>query len=42
MVYDISEYYADEIATYHFLNIPSGLIYDKRYHFYRKATIVLV
>ena len=40
-MYDISEQYADEIVTYHFLNIPSDLIYDKCYRFYRKATIFL-
>ena len=28
-MYGISEQYADDTATYHFLNVPSDLIYDK-------------
>ena len=40
-MYDISEQYADDIVTCHFLNIPSDLIYDKCYRFYRRTTIVL-
>ena len=32
-MYDISEQYAEEIVTYHFLNIPSNLIYRKCYPF---------
>ena len=39
MMHDISEQYTDDIATYHFLNIPSDLIYDKCYPFYRRAPI---
>ena len=41
MMHGISEQYADDIATYHFLNVPSGLIYDKRYSFYRGTTTIL-
>ena len=29
MMYDISEQYADDIVTYHFLKIPSDLIHGK-------------
>ena len=39
-MYGVSEQYADDIATYHFLNPPSDLIYDKCY-FYRRTTNVL-
>ena len=39
MMYDTSEQYTDDIVTYHFLNIPSDLIYDKCYPFYRRTTI---
>ena len=47
MIYDISEQYPDNIVTYHCLNIPSDLIYDKCYLFYAKTknnyfTFVLV
>ena len=38
-MYDISGQYADNIVTYHFLTIPSDLIYDKCYPFYRRDTI---
>ena len=38
MMYGISEQYADGIVTYHFLNVPSDLIYDKCYSFYRRTT----
>ena len=38
MMYDISEQYADDIVMYHFLNVPSDLIYDKIYSFYRRTT----
>ena len=38
IMYDISEQYADEIVTYHFLVITSDLIYDKCYSFHRKTT----
>ena len=38
MIDGISEQYADDIATYHFLNVPSDLIYEKRYSFYRRTT----
>ena len=37
MIYDISEQYPDNIVTYHCLNIPSDLIYDKCYLFYAKT-----
>ena len=40
-MYDISEKYADDIATHHFLNIPSDLIYDKCYSLYGRTTIFL-
>ena len=38
MMYGISEQYADGIITYHFLNVPSDLIFDKCYSFYRRTT----
>ena len=38
MMYGISEQYADDIVTYHFVNVPSDLIYDKCYSFYRRPT----
>ena len=38
MMYGISEQYADDIVTCHFLNDPSDLIYDKCYSFYRRTT----
>ena len=38
MMYGISEQYADDIVTYYFLNVPSYLIYDKYYSFYRRTT----
>ena len=31
MMHGIFEQYADDIVTYHFLNVPSDLIYDKCY-----------
>ena len=34
MMYGISEQYADDIVTCHFLNDPSDLIYDKCYSFF--------
>ena len=37
-MYDISEQYADDIVTYHFLNIRSDLIYDKFYPYHSKIT----
>ena len=37
-MYEISEQYAYDIVTYHFLNVPSYLIYDKCYSFYRRNT----
>ena len=37
MMNDIFEQNTD-IVTYHFLNIPSDLIYDKCYSFYRRTT----
>ena len=39
-MYGISEQYADEIVTYHFLNVLSDLIYDKCYYFCRRTTNV--
>ena len=41
MMYGISEQNADEIVTYHFLNVPSDLVYGKCYSFYRRTTNVL-
>ena len=41
MMYGISEQYADDIVTYHFLNVTFNLIYDKCYSFYRRTTNVL-
>ena len=41
MMYGISEQYADDIVTYHFLNVPSDLIYDKCHSFHRRTTIIL-
>ena len=38
MMYGISEQHAEEIVTYHFLTVPSDLIYDKCYSFYRRNT----
>ena len=38
MMYGICEQYADDIVTYHFLTVPSDLIYDKCYSFYRRTT----
>ena len=38
MMYGISEQYADDIVTCHFLNAPSDLIYDKCYSFYSRTT----
>ena len=38
MMYGISEQNADEIVTYHFLNVASDLIYSKCYSFYRRTT----
>ena len=40
-MYDISEQYPNEIVTYHFLIIPSDLIFDKCYPFPRKTAIPL-
>ena len=37
MMYGISEQNADEIVAYHFLNVPSDLIYGKCYSFYRRT-----
>ena len=37
-MYGISEQYADDIVTYHFLNVSSNLIYEKCYSFYRTTT----
>ena len=42
MKYDISEQYADDIVTYHFLNIPSDLICGKCCSFSRKTTIFVL
>ena len=41
-MYDISEQYADDIVMCHFLNVPSDLIYDKFYSFYRRTTNFLL
>ena len=41
MTHDNSEHFADDIVTYHFLNTPSNLIYEKCYSFYRRTTIFL-
>ena len=38
-MFGISEQYADDIVTYHFLNVPSALIYDKCYSFCRRTTL---
>ena len=37
-MYGSSEQYADDIVTYHFLNVPSDLIDDKCYSFCRRTT----
>ena len=39
MMYNFSEQNTDDMVTYHSLNIPSDLIYDKSYSFYRTTTI---
>ena len=38
LMYGISEQYADDIVTHHFLNVPSDLIYEKCYSFCRRTT----
>ena len=40
-MYCISKQYADDIVTYHFLNVSSALIYGKCYSFCRRTTNVL-
>ena len=41
MIYDVSEQYADDIVTYHFLNISFDLIYEKCYSFHGKTKIFM-
>ena len=40
-MYDVSEQHADDIVTYHFLNISSDLIYEKCYSCHGKTEIFM-
>ena len=41
-MYDIPEQYADDVVTYHFLDVTSDQIYDKFYSFHEKTTTFFV
>ena len=42
MMYDIPEQYADDVVTYHFLDVTSDLIYDKCYSFHGRTATFFV